>query len=62
MRATENYVALPYQHIFVRDDLVYGVAAIHDPGIDKRMIPVGESPFQKSGVEAGDPPKSPHPD
>jgi small nuclear ribonucleoprotein (snRNP)-like protein len=60
---TKNYVALPYQDIFVRADLVYCVAAIHDPSIDKRMIPVGESPFKKSAVEAkaSDPSNPPPP-
>ncbi len=42
---TKDYVSLPYQHMFLRADLIYCVAAIHDPSIDKRVFAVGKSPF-----------------
>jgi len=44
---SRNYVALPYQYMFLRADLIYCVAVIHDPSIDKRTFPVGESPFSE---------------
>jgi hypothetical protein len=43
--STKNYMALPYQHLFVRADLIYCVAVIHDPSIDTRRFAVGKSPF-----------------
>jgi hypothetical protein len=44
---TSDYAALPYQHLFIPAGLVYSVASIHDPERDKRMVPVGESPFKR---------------
>jgi hypothetical protein len=47
--STKNYVSTPYQHMFLRADLIYCVAAIHDPVIDKRRVAVGASPFSGPG-------------
>ena len=47
--STKNYVSTPYQHMFLRADLIYCVAVIHNPSIDKRRFAVGASPF--SGPE-----------
>lgn len=44
---TKDYVALPYQHMFLRADQIYCVAVIHDPSVDKRTFAVGESPFSE---------------
>jgi hypothetical protein len=45
---SKSYIALPYQHMFLRASLVYCIAVIHDPSIDQRTIPVGASPFSVS--------------
>ncbi len=41
----KDYRALPYQHIFLRADQIYCIAAIHDPATDRRVTEVGKSPF-----------------
>ena len=43
--STKNYEALPYQHLFLRANQIYCIAVIYDPSADKRMTPVGASPF-----------------
>jgi hypothetical protein len=40
-----DYVALPYQQLFITASLWYSMAVIHDPDRDKRVVPVGSSPF-----------------
>lgn len=49
---TKNYVALDYQYLFLRADLIYCVAVVHDPSKDERKVPVGESPFQVTSKDA----------
>jgi hypothetical protein len=40
-----DYTALPYQHLFVPAALVFCITVVHDPARDKRIVPVGASPF-----------------
>jgi hypothetical protein len=42
-----DYVALPYQELFIPASLRYSMAVIHDPDRDQRIVPVGESPFKR---------------
>jgi hypothetical protein len=42
-----DYTALPYQELFIPASLTYSIAVIHNPEQDKRVVPVGQSPFKR---------------
>jgi hypothetical protein len=44
----KNYLALPYQQIFLPASLVTQIAVLYDPGVDtKRLTPVGKPIFKE---------------
>lgn len=43
--ATKNYIALPYQSLFLPGRLVASIAVVSEPSIDKRLTVIGESVF-----------------
>lgn len=45
-KSTGNYKALNYQYLFISSDNLFSLAAIHDPMIDKRIVPIGEYLFK----------------
>jgi hypothetical protein len=42
---TDRYTALNYQYMFVSASSLFSIAAVYDPDIDRREVPVGESLF-----------------
>ena len=42
---TGNYCSLSYQYMFIPSENLYSLAVIHDPKLDKRIMPVGENLF-----------------
>jgi hypothetical protein len=42
---TKDYRSVPYSHIFLPAALIWSVAVIENPGTDRRLVPVNESPF-----------------
>jgi hypothetical protein len=43
--AANRYTALPYQYMFISASSLFSIAAVYDPAIDRREVPVGESLF-----------------
>jgi len=43
---TGNYKALNYQYLFISSENLFSLAAVHDPGIDRRIVPIGEYLFK----------------
>jgi hypothetical protein len=47
-----EYRALKHQSLFIPGALVASVAVVHDPMLDKRIVPVGELVFPKEDCHA----------
>ncbi|HLJ81890.1 MAG TPA: DUF6338 family protein, partial [Ktedonobacterales bacterium] len=44
-----DYQALPFHQMFIPASLQYSVATIADLEHDRRIVPIGESPFKRKG-------------
>ena len=40
-----QYISTPYQYMFIKSRALYSIAAVSEPTIDKRIIPIGEALF-----------------
>ncbi len=47
MEETGQYHALNYQYLFVPSKEIFSIAVVHNPQLDIRAIPVGESLFSE---------------
>lgn len=43
---SRKYISTPYQYMFIKSKALYSITAVHDPRIDNRVVPIGNTLFQ----------------
>lgn len=44
---SNQYISTPYQYMFIKSKMLYSIAAVSDPTIDKRIVPIGNALFSR---------------